>query len=215
MLWTAIAAVVSAVGMVLFAVYCNHIIKNCEKFCYQDIQQLPVTSNDDPDPVYDTALLLGAAKTSKDGYPNLYYYNRIETAAELFKAGKIRHIIISGDNGRKNYSETDDMKNDLIKSNVPETALTLDHAGFRTLDSVVRARDVFNQNKLVIISQQYHLPRAIYIARKHGIDAIGFVAAEQQDLQWLKKRNHNREILARIAAWLDVNILHRKPKFQK
>lgn len=206
LLYAVIAGLVVVSGGAIFAVYCNYVVKNCGKFCYDDTAQVPE---------YDTALLLGTARISIDGYPNLYYFNRVRVAAELFKAGKIKRILISGDNGRKDYSEPEDMKNDLLKLGIPETAMILDYAGFRTLDSVVRAKNVFNVRKMVIISQEYHLPRAVYIARKHGVDAIGFIAPEQNDLEWLRKKNHARERLARIAAWLDVNIFRRQPKFVK
>ena len=189
-----------------FIVYCNRVIGDCGKLCYSEIEQLPAR---------DVALLLGVAKITPSGKPNAYFKGRIEAAAALYHAGKIRHIIISGDNSRKDYNEPQDMKEALMEKGVPETAMTLDYAGFRTLDSVVRAKTVFGKEKLLIITQNGHAERAVYIARKNGIDAAAFYAPEPIQYQWLVKRNRKREILARIAAWFDINILNRTPKFTK
>ena len=186
-----------------FCVYCNAVIGKCAEKCYDDINSLPER---------DVGLLLGAAKIAPSGRPNQYFAGRVETAARLYHAGKIRHILISGDNGRKDYDEPTDMRDELLKLGVPENAMTRDFAGFRTLDSVVRAKAVFKCSRFTVISQQFHAVRAIYLAEKHGIDAIGFAAAEPS-WKWLVMRNRRREKYARIAAWLDVNILHRQPKF--
>jgi len=163
-------------------------------------------------PARKVGLLLGAAKITPNGVPNLYFAERITAAAELYHAGKITHILISGDNSRKGYDEANDMKAALLERQVPAEAMTLDFAGFRTLDSVVRAKVVFGCSELTIITQPGHLERALYIAAKHDIDAIGY-AAKEPALPWLRKRNRKREIAAKAAAWLDVNLLRRQPKF--
>ena len=93
--------------------------------------------------------------------------------------------------------------------------MTLDYAGFRTLDSVVRARTVFKKNKITVITQPGHAERAVYIARKNRIDAIGFYADEPLRFKWLVERNRKREKFACVAAWLDVNLLCRTPKFEQ
>ena len=198
-----IAAILSAAAIIW---YCHHAIISCAEFCYSDIERVPFR---------ETALLLGAAKRSPSGSPNLYFSARIETAAKLFHAGKIKHILISGDNSRKDYDEPTDMKNALLALAVPEAAMTLDYAGFRTLDSVVRAKKVFKKDEFTIITQPGHAERALYIARKYDIDAIAFYAAEPIRFKWLVERNRKREKFARVAAWLDVNILFRKPKFEQ
>ena len=205
-LWTTVSAVILAAGAILFAWYCNSVIIDCRRYCCCDINKIPET---------ETALLLGAAKTTPNGVPNLYFAGRIDAAAALFKAGKIKHILISGDNSRIDYDEPTDMKNALVERGVPETAMTLDYAGLRTLDSVVRAKKVFGRNKILIITQPGHAERAVYIAGKHGIEATAFYAAEPEHFKWLIARNRKRENFACIAAWLDVNILCRKPKFEK
>ncbi len=200
-----ITAVLAALAgaVVLFGIWCNHAVGTCRQYCYSDAGTLPEA---------ETALLLGVARMTPSGVPNLYYRSRVETAAKLFHSGKITHILISGDNSRKDYDEPTDMKNDLRQLGVPETAMTLDYAGFRTLDSVLRAKRVFNKNKFVIITQPGHAERAVYIARKHDIGAVAFLAPEPE-IKWLVARNRKREKYACIAAWLDVNILRRSPKY--
>ena len=204
--WITVPAVIIAAGAGIFAWYCNYTVKSCATYCYNDMNSLPQA---------ETALLLGAAKITPNGVPNLYFAGRIDAAAKLFHAGKITHILISGDNSRKDYDEPTDMKNALIECGLPESAMTLDYAGFRTLDSVVRAKNVFSKKKFLVITQTGYAERAVYIARKHGIDATAFYAAEPTHLKWLVKRNRKRETFARIAAWCDVNILCRQPKFAK
>ena len=184
-------------------VYCNNMIGSYGKYCYDDVENIPPR---------DVALLLGVAKITPAGNPNAFFKGRIEAAAKLYHAGKIRHMIISGDNSRKDYNEPLDMKNALIEKGVPETAMTLDYAGFRTLDSVVRAREIFSCKKITVISQRYHAERALYIAGKYGIDAIAFAAADTP-WKWLNERNWKREKFARCAAWLDLNILRRSPRY--
>lgn len=205
-LWITAVAATGAISAAAFGIYCNYTINKCERFCYQDIADLPEE---------ETGLLPGTAKSTANGVPNLFFLARVEAAAELFHAGKIRHILISGDNSRKDYDEPTDMKNELIARGVPESAITLDYAGFRTLDSVVRAKNVFNKQKFTVITQPGQAERAIYIARKHGIEAIGFYAREPLGHPWVVTRYRQREKCACIAAYIDVNILHRKPKFEK
>ena len=193
----------SAAACILFGCYCNHVIGTCSSKCYSDIDLIPVR---------DVALVPGTAKYFKNGMLNTYFTNRIDAASELYKRGKIKHILVSGDNSRKEYDEPTEMKNALVEMGVPANAVTLDYAGFRTLDSIVRAKAIFGCTEITIVSQQFHAERAIYIAEKHDIDAIGFAAVDPQQRR-LKWRTHTREFLARTAAWLDVNIINREPKF--
>ena len=161
-------------------------------------------------PEAPVALLLGTAKTFQ-GYPNAFYTRRIEAAAELYHSGKVRGILISGDNGRSDYNEPEDMREDLILSGVPPEFITLDYAGFRTLDSIVRAKEVFGQSRLTIVSQRFHVERALYLAKEHGIDAIGYVAGDPLSRN-SRLRVRAREILARTAAVLDASV-GRRPRF--
>ncbi|MNE57084.1 vancomycin high temperature exclusion protein [compost metagenome] len=136
------------------------------------------------------------------GYRNDYFYNRIDAAVALYKSKKISHIIVSGDNSAINYNEPKDMKDELLKKGIPDSAIVLDHAGFRTFDSVIRANEVFGQNTFIVISQKFHNERAIYIARKNNIDAYGFNAQDVDAYKGFKTKN--REYLARVKVFLDL-----------
>ena len=156
-------------------------------------------------PANEVALVLGARANT------YYFWNRIEAAAELYKAGRVSHILVSGDNHVQGYDEPTDMKDALIQRGIPEAAITCDFAGFRTLDSVYRSRSVFGLRRVTIVSQEFHNRRAIAIARRHGIDAIGY-SAEDVPAAYAA-RTMLREILARNLAVLDLYLFNRKPKF--
>jgi len=166
--------------------------------------------NVDEVPAHQVGLLLGTSKKLSDGRTNLYYAYRIQAATELYKAGKVEFILASGDNSTKNYDESTDMKVDLMKQGIPESKIFLDYAGFRTLDSVVRAKAIFGQRKLIIISQSFHNERAIFIAKWKNIDAIGYNAKDIGGRVGLKI--HLREALARVKMIADL-IFGKEPKF--
>ena len=155
-------------------------------------------------------LVLGTSKRLSNGYINLYYKYRIEAAVSLFKSGKIDYIIISGDNGTKQYNEPITFKKDIVKAGIPDDHIFLDYAGFRTLDSVVRAKEIFGQESITVISQQFHNERAIYLAENFGIDAIGFNAQDVSKRYGFKVRL--RECLARTKVFLDI-LFNVQPKF--
>ena len=155
-------------------------------------------------------LVLGTSKILKNGRINLYFKYRINATVELYKKGKIDFILVSGDNGNKNYDEPTDFKNELIKNGIPENRIFLDYAGFRKLDSVVRAKEIFGQISITVISQKFHNERAIYLAEKNGISAVGFNARDLSGKYGLKTRI--REYFARTKAYLDI-IFGVEPKF--
>ncbi len=155
-------------------------------------------------------LLLGTAKHLQSGRLNWYYKYRIEATAELWEAKKIDLVLVSGDNSRSDYDEPSAMKDDLITKGIPADKIILDYAGFRTLDSVVRSKEIFGQDSITIISQKFHNERAIFIARKKGINAIGFNAKDVNIRYGLKVQL--REKFARVKMFLDL-IFATKPKF--
>src|SRR5690606_27931598 len=155
-------------------------------------------------------LVLGAGKFTSNGNINLYYKYRVEAAVDLYNSDKIDYILISGDNGTTDYDEPTDFKNDLIAKGIPAERIYLDYAGFRTLDSVVRAKEIFGQNTFTIISQKFHNQRAIYLAKSYGIDAIGYNAKDVMGAYGLKTQI--REYMARAKASLDV-FFNVEPKF--
>ncbi len=126
-------------------------------------------------PERDVGLLLGTSPLSSDGRANLFYTTRIEATKMLYEQGKIHRILVSGDNSTREYNEPIMMKDSLIRAGVPESAITLDYAGFRTLDSVIRAKEIFSlTGGITIISQPFQIERALFVAENRGIDALGF-----------------------------------------
>tara|TARA_R110002126_G_scaffold55819_6_gene149728 strand:+ start:37319 stop:37954 length:636 start_codon:yes stop_codon:yes gene_type:complete len=155
-------------------------------------------------------LVLGTAKRLQNGNINLYYKYRLKAAINLYISKKIEFIVISGDNSTKNYDEPTDFKDDLIKAGIPENKIYLDYAGFRTLDSVVRIKEIFGQTSITIVSQEFHNERAIYLAEHFNIKAIGFNAKRVSGRYGLKVQI--REYLARVKVFVDI-IFKVEPKF--
>ena len=161
-------------------------------------------------PAKRVALLLGTSKTVY-GKPNLFYENRLEAVVRLYQSGKIKKILVSGDNRKMSYNEPALMRKDLVQRGIPLRDIYLDFAGFRTLDSIVRAREVFGLDDFIVVSQQFHCERAIYIASRRGIKAIGFAADDVNSPG--AQRVYIREYVARLAALIDQELLHTRPKF--
>lgn len=163
-------------------------------------------------PDNDVGLVLGTGKLTRRGNPNLHFNQRIAAAASLYHAGKVRFLLVSGDNHVASYDEATDMRDALMAAGVPADAITRDYAGFRTLDSIVRAKIVFGLTRCTIISEDFHCPRAIWIAQRHGLDAVAFAAPDVDSRRWTW-RVKAREHLARAWCALDLYVLHRGPKF--
>lgn len=155
-------------------------------------------------------LVLGAGKYTSNGNINLYYQYRLEAAILLFKSGKIKFILVSGDNSRKDYDEPSNFKNDLIRRGIPANKIYLDYAGFRTLDSMVRAKEIFGLSEFTIISQKFHNERALFLAHQHDINAIAFNARNIKGRYGFKTKL--REYLARSKAAIDI-LFKVKPKY--
>jgi SanA protein len=162
-------------------------------------------------PLLDVGLVLGTSPTLASGGTNPFFAGRIAVAAQLYRIGSVKHLLVSGDNGRRTYDEPTAMRDALIAAGVPAASITLDYAGFRTLDSMARARAVFGLQRVTVITDDFHLPRAIFLARSHGLEAFGFPSG-RVPLRWSKK-TRAREVLSRVKACLDVYVLHTKPKF--
>jgi SanA protein len=183
---------------------CNFwIVYSTRSQVYFDIDSLPTN---------EVGLVLGTSKSVKSGNENLFFRYRMEATARLWKVGKIKHIILSGNNDSEYYNEPSDMKKALIRMGIPEADMTLDYAGYRTFDSVVRCKQVFNQEKITIISQNFHNARALYIGNHQGMSAVAFAA---QDIPGgYSFRTLIREYLARPLAVLDVYIVHPQPEME-
>ncbi|SDE12972.1 SanA protein [Pricia antarctica] len=161
-------------------------------------------------PKNKVGLVLGTSKKLIGGLPNPYYTFRIRAAVELFQADKVDFILVSGDNGTTYYNEPQTFKNDLVKGGIPRDIIFLDYAGFRTLDSMVRAKEVFGLDSVTVISQQFHNERAIYLGEKKGLVAIGYNAEDISMQYGLKVQL--REYLARVKVFIDL-LFNTKPKF--
>lgn len=154
-------------------------------------------------------LVLGASKDGKNGL-NPYFKNRMDATLLLYEAQKIDTIIVSGENSSNTYNETQDMTDYLVEHGVPRSKIIRDFAGFRTLDSVVRSKKVFGCDSLIIISQEFHNQRALYIANYYGIQAIAYNA---KDASSSFNLTHIREYFAKFLVLIDLHILKTKPIF--
>lgn len=171
-------------------------------YCYNDLNKLPEKK---------LAVVLGTAKYRIAGGVNLYYRYRLDAAAKLYHSGKIEFLLVSGDNSVREYDEPTTIKRDLVKLGVPAERIFLDYAGFRTFDSMVRCKEVFGEEDIIVVSQPFHNERAVYIARQKGMEAIGFNARDVDQFYGLKTML--REKLARTKMLLDIHVLDTQPKF--
>jgi SanA protein len=157
------------------------------------------------------ALVLGTSRYQVGGGTNRYFSGRMEAVAKLYHAGIVKHIIVSGDNETEYYNEPIEMRKVLIELGVNQDHLTLDYAGFRTLDSVVRCKEVFDQKDFIIVTQQFHGYRAQFISQYYGLETEVFAADDEVYENVLKMQL--RELLARSMAVIDLYVLGTQPRF--
>ncbi len=166
---------------------------------FTDVARLPETK---------VGLVFGT--TDKiNGRENLYFRYRIDAAVEVWNAGKLETLIVSGDNLSPYYDEPEKMRQALIERGVPKDRIVRDPRGLRTLDSVVRTKEIYGASSVLMISQRFQNERAIYLAKANGIEAYGYNARDVETQAGLKTRL--REIGARVKMWLDVNFLNTRP----
>ena len=200
MRWTLVGVAALCVGVWLCNVW---IISATESRVYENLSAAPAR---------DVALVLGARRTTPDGrWSNPHFAHRIEAAAALYRAGKVKRLLVSGDNHVRGYDEPSDMRDALVAAGVPVEAVVLDYAGFRTLDSVVRAKEVFGQTRLMVVSERFHNYRALFICRHYGIDAVAF-NAQPVSLR-VSRWPAVREWFARVKVVLDLYVLRTRPRF--
>ena len=159
----------------------------------------------------EVALVLGTTPFGKHG-PNPFFEGRMDAAANLVNNGKVERLLLSGDNGTRYYNEPAEMRKALLKRGVPSSKIELDYAGFRTLDSVVRAKRVFGEKELLIVTDDFHAARALYIAKHYNMHAEAYVSSVALDQSM---RVRTREIFSRCKALLDLHVLATKPKFDQ
>ncbi|WP_434778378.1 SanA/YdcF family protein [Neisseria sp. Ec49-e6-T10] len=190
------------IGFISFTIWANYsIVHSSKSFVQNNMGALPQTH---------TALILGTSKRLKSGHDNPFFTFRIQAAAKLYHEGKVKYFIVSGDNSHIKYNEPRDMQKALIAQGIPSEHIFLDHAGFRTLDSVVRAKEIFGQNSFIIVSQKFHNERAVFLARQMDIQAYAYNARDVSKSRSIKTLI--REIFARDKAYWDL-IWSVQPKF--
>jgi SanA protein len=199
--WIKRTVVFGLIGLGIIAAMNASVEKYAKDKVFTDVNKIPSKK---------IGLLLGTSKQGQHGNPNRYYTYRINAALDLYKAGKIKYILVSGDNGNKGYDEPTNMHDDLIALGVPDSLIYLDYAGFSTMGSIVRCKKVFNENDITVISQKFHNERAIYLAQANGMTAIGYNAKDITGKYGLK--THLREYLARVKVHLDI-WFDTQPKF--
>ncbi|MFJ9558200.1 vancomycin high temperature exclusion protein [Nocardiopsis sp. NPDC101807] len=162
-------------------------------------------------PERPVALVLGAG-VRPDGLPSLLLARRLDTAAELYFAGKVEAVLVSGDNSVDHYNETDTMSDYLVAAGVPENRIAGDYAGFSTWDSCVRAREVFGVEEATVVTQDFHLPRAVRLCRDAGIDAVGVADSSLEERRFATVYGWVREVPAAVAA-LGTAVFRPDPTF--
>jgi len=155
-------------------------------------------------------LVLGTSKYLADGRLNQFFFNRIQATIDLFNAGKIEYILVSGDNHLIAYNEPEMMRKELIKRGIPANKIFMDFAGFRTFDSIVRCHNVFGQQTFIVISQKFHNQRAVFIGRHLGLNVVGFDAKDVEFSDSFKTLV--RECFARVKVFIDI-YTDTQPKF--
>jgi len=192
-----------AITLVLFILISNvWVISSTQGQVFDTMDQLPANR---------VGLVLGTTNKLKSGEDNPYFTGRIKAAAELYHSGKIKKIILSGDNRTRYYNEPLRMKNALLDENVPEKDIILDNAGLRTLDSVIRCKEIFGNDSVTIITQRFHTYRALFISDYYTIKAVALAAS---DVPFPKSMPTTiREIMARPLAVIDLYILKKSPEY--
>jgi len=203
-LFRVLIPLVLVVGAIPAAILACHLIVVgvAADYCYDSPDRLPASR---------VGVLLGTSKFTAAGTPNPYYLARLEAARELFASGKIQLILVSGYKTSHGYDEPRAMRDDLIRKGVPGDCIWGDDHGDRTFDSILRVRKVFKIDSCVVISQRFHIERAVYIGRRNGMAVNGYAAEDHPGRFRLEQRV--REYLARVRAVIDVEVLRAEPSY--
>jgi len=173
---------------------------------FRSVEALPVEEAPTP----RVAIVFGAGLW-RDGGPSPVLYDRIATAVELYRAGRVRKLLLTGDNRFHNYNEPDVMRQTAIEMGVPAEDLVPDYAGRRTFDSCYRAREIFGVRRAILVTQEFHLDRALYLCNSLGIDSIGLVADRRAYTRGAHFWWRVRELPATFGAWSNLNLLRPTP----
>jgi SanA protein len=199
------AAVAGALGGVLVlsgsAVVTNAWVdRYARPHMYEDVESVPARK----------VALVPGCRVFTDGTPSPALADRLTAARELYLAGKVRKILASGDHRAPEYDETNAMRTWLVERGVPSDEIYLDHAGLRTLDTMQRAARVFGVESAVVCTQRFHLPRAVFLARRSGIDAVGVVADRR--IYQKRDRDRLREFFAKSVSFVDSYVIGTEPR---
>jgi len=195
-----IISVLFLTGISLILLISWHVERSMKKY---------MVSLDDA-PERHTAVVLGAY-AGPDGWLSAMLEDRVSTAVELYRRGKVKKLLMTGDHGEKNYDEVNSMRLYAEKKGVPTEDIFMDHAGFKTYESMFRADKVFQVKSALIVTQHFHLARAVYLARSRGINAIGVIADRRP--YWNVRYNYTREIPGRVKDFFQVNFTKPLPTF--
>jgi SanA protein len=178
------------------------VINSSDAYIYDTWSLLPET---------DVGIVFGTSAFTRDGKSNPHFAGRIKAAVELYQIGKVKKLIVSGANPDSTYNEPRKMWQELTRQGVPAADITMDFAGFRTLDTVVRAQQVFGLSRAILITQRYHAYRCVFIGKKLGMDVVAYAAPGEEP--GFDLRLTIREWLARFRVVLDIFLLQTQPKF--
>lgn len=196
--------IIGLVSIFLIGAVVNYVVvKNANKYIVNTAEE---TKDNDAQ-----AIIVLGSYVNPNGTPSGILKDRLDTAIKVFNQNQDLKILVSGDHGRTNYDEVNVMREYLEDKGVPTSQIFMDHAGFSTYETMYRAKEIFEIDKAIIVTQDYHLKRAVYLARKKGIEAYG-VKADIYTYPGIK-RFTAREILARIKDFAFANILKPKPKY--
>lgn len=187
--------------IIIFSIWVNfYVIKSSENYVFSEIKNLE-----------NKQVWLVLWASAKLNFPSITLQDRLDSSIEAFKKWKFEIFLLSWDHWKKNYDEVNTMKNYLLKKGISKEKIFLDHAGFDTYDSLYRAKNIFWAKSLVIFTQKFHLYRAVYIWNWLWINSIWYISDKRKYLK--ENYNSRREFLARIKAFLEVEIFHTQSKF--
>jgi len=196
-------ATVLGIGILFIAITNMWVVSSTSDQIYQNIEALPS---------HKVGLVLGTSYRTKYGDDNPFFISRVKKAADLFNHGRIKTLLLSGANNSQYYNEPKEMKRRLIELGVPDSSIILDESGLRTLDSIVRSKEVFRQNDLIIITQEFHAYRALFIGNFYCMQVDALITDPLN-----QKHGYGvfiREYLARPMAVIDLYLLKTRPKNQ-
>lgn len=192
--WFLIIVMAAIVAVITILLYANWKIPHDTKdYIFDDVDSIPSQK---------VALVLGTAKMLGNR-TNMYFTYRMQAAKELYDAGKVKAFIVSGDNRTHSYNEPEDMRKSLMEMGIPDSVIYLDYAGLRTLDSVVRSNKIFGQDSIIVVSQEFHNERAIFLAQYYGMTAYGY-NAKDLSLNRRSLKTKVREKFARVKVFVDI-----------